>query len=59
MQAQGNSSIILENSAQAAIQGLKLYGRSSQSGVPSPTNPNLSILSYWMNQVYLNKYKKG
>lgn len=39
MQAQGNSSIILENSAQAAIQGLKLYGRSSQSGVPSPTNP--------------------
>lgn len=39
MQAQGNSSIILENSAQAAIQGLKLYGRSSQSGAPSPTNP--------------------
>ena len=39
MQTQGKTSIVLENSAQAALQGLKLYGRSSQNGVPSPTNP--------------------
>lgn len=39
MQAQGKSTIVLENSAQAALQGLKLFGRSSQNGVPSPTNP--------------------
>lgn len=35
----GKDSIVLENSAQAALQGLKLYGRSSQNGTPSPTNP--------------------
>lgn len=35
----GKGSVVLENSAQAVLQGLKLYGRSSQNGVPSPTNP--------------------
>lgn len=35
----GKGSVILENSAQAVLQGLKLYGRSSQSGIPSPTSP--------------------
>lgn len=39
MKTQGKSTIVLENSAQAALQGLKLFGRSSQNGVPSPTNP--------------------
>lgn len=35
----GKGTVVLENSAQAGLQGLKLYGRSSQTGVPSPTNP--------------------
>lgn len=39
MNAQGNGLVILENSAEAALQGLRLFGRSSQNGVPSPTNP--------------------
>ena len=39
MNVSGKSSIVLENSAQAALQGLKLFGRSSQTGVPSPTSP--------------------
>lgn len=39
MQAQGKSTIVLENSAQAALQGLKLFGRSSQNGTPSPASP--------------------
>lgn len=39
MKAQGKRTVILENSAQAALQGLKVYGRSSQNGLPSPTNP--------------------
>lgn len=39
MHAQGKGSVILENSAQAALQGLRLFGRSGQTGVPSPTNP--------------------
>lgn len=37
--ANGKGSIVLENSAQDVLQGLKLFGRSSQTGVPSPTNP--------------------
>lgn len=39
MNVQGNGAVILENSAEAALQGLRLFGRSSQNGVPSPTNP--------------------
>lgn len=39
MNEYGRSSIVLENSAQSALQGLKLFGKSSQNGVPSPTNP--------------------
>lgn len=39
MNVQGNGAVILENSTQAALQGLRLFGRSSQNGVPSPTNP--------------------
>lgn len=39
MNTQGKSPIVLENSAQAALQGLKLYGHSSQTGTPSPTSP--------------------
>lgn len=39
MNVQGNGAVILENSAQAGFQGLKLFGRSSQPGVPSPMNP--------------------
>lgn len=35
----GKGSVVLENSAQAALQGLRLFGRSTQNGVPSPTNP--------------------
>lgn len=35
----GKRTIVLENSAEAPIQGLKVFGRSSQTGVPSPTNP--------------------
>lgn len=39
MNVNGKGSIVLENSAQAALQGLKLFGRSSQTDVPSSTNP--------------------
>lgn len=35
----GKGLVVLENSAQTALQDLKLYGRSSQNGVPSPTSP--------------------
>lgn len=35
----GKGSVVLENSAQAALQGLRLFGRSSQNGIPSPVNP--------------------
>lgn len=35
----GKGSVVLENSAQSALQGLRLFGRSSQNGVPSPTSP--------------------
>ena len=35
----GKGSIVLEGSAEAPLQGLKLIGKSSQNGVPSPENP--------------------
>lgn len=38
MNVRGKGSIVLENSAQDALLGLKLFGRSSQTGVPSSTN---------------------
>lgn len=37
--ATGKDLIVLENSVETALQGLKLYGRSSQNGIPSPENP--------------------
>lgn len=53
----GKGLIVLENSARAALQGLKLYGRSSQNGMPSPTNPDACLLNYWMNE-WLKKLGK-
>lgn len=35
----GKDLVVLENSVETALLGLKLYGRSSQNGIPSPANP--------------------
>lgn len=35
----GKGTVVLKESAEAPLQGLKLIGRSSQTGTPSPTNP--------------------